>query len=173
MHFQPTPCDGELQASAVFRWRTLVAEQERAVELLDIDAAFLNRLEGVRVLQQTTSGFLRIGVGAFGGAFHRSGCGESVRACAIGAWQARHQQPATDCGAGSPLVRRDLGSASAGGISDWPQARSFLIAGFDLMETPSRIDLFRTPLGVRPIAFTICSRVFPDPASSDRRRSSL
>jgi hypothetical protein len=34
MHFQPTPCDGELQ----------VAEQERAVELLDIDAAFLNRL---------------------------------------------------------------------------------------------------------------------------------
>ncbi len=49
----------------------------------------------------------------------------------------------------------------------------FLVADFDLIERPSRNDLFHMPLGVRPIVFTICSRVFPDPASSDRRRSSL
>jgi hypothetical protein len=59
VHHEPTPCDGERQAGAVFRWRALVAEKKRAVELLDIDAAVLNRLEGVRMLQQTTSGLLR------------------------------------------------------------------------------------------------------------------
>jgi len=35
MQFQPTPCDGEFQAGAVFRGRALVAEQEGTVELLD------------------------------------------------------------------------------------------------------------------------------------------
>ena len=50
MQFQPTPCDGEIQAGAVFRRRALVDEQKGAVELLDIDAAFLNGFEGVCVL---------------------------------------------------------------------------------------------------------------------------
>ena len=49
-----------------------------------------------------------------------------------------------------------------------PQLLIFLVAAFDLIETPSRIDLFRMPSSVRSIAFAIYSRVFPDPASSDR-----
>src|SRR4029453_14486834 len=70
MQFQPAPCYGELQAGTVFRGRALVAEQERAVELLDIDSAILNRFEGVRVLQQAAGGLLRVGVGAIGSVFH-------------------------------------------------------------------------------------------------------
>jgi len=49
MQFEPAPRDGELQAGAVFCRRALVAEQERAVELLDIDAAFLNPAECARL----------------------------------------------------------------------------------------------------------------------------
>ena len=37
-----------------------VAVQERAVELLDIDAAILHGLEGVGVLHQPARGFLRV-----------------------------------------------------------------------------------------------------------------
>ena len=50
MQFQPTPCDGELQAGEVFRGSALVAEQEGAVEFFDIDPAILNWFEGVCVL---------------------------------------------------------------------------------------------------------------------------
>ena len=68
-------------------------------------------------------------------------------------------------------------AVSPDALSDAKQADDagayFLLADFDLIERPSRNDLFRTKSGVRFIAFTICSRVFPDPASSDRRRSSL
>ena len=63
-----------------------------------------------------------------------------------------------------------IGIGAVGGVlggANEPQPLIFLVAAFDLIETPSRIDLFRS------IAFAICSRVFPDPASSDRRRSSL
>src|SRR6266850_1173912 len=76
-----------------------------------------------------------------------------------------------------PLLPHDAIELMAGSeayfIGQWPQPLIFLVAAFDLIETPSRIDLFRTPSSVRSIAFAICSRVFPDPASSDRRRSSL
>src|SRR6267142_6904938 len=50
MQFQPAPCDGQIQAGAVFRGRAPVDEQEGAVELLDIDPAILNWFEGVCVL---------------------------------------------------------------------------------------------------------------------------
>ena len=42
-----------------------------------------------------------------------------------------------------------------------------------MIETPSRIALFRMRSGDRSIAFAICSRVFLDLANSSRRRSSL
>jgi hypothetical protein len=51
MHFQPAPFNGELQAGAVFRGRALVAEQEGAVEFLDIDSAILNWFESVCVFE--------------------------------------------------------------------------------------------------------------------------
>ena len=51
MNFQPASFNSALQAGGVFRGRALVAEQKRAVELFDIDAAILDRFEGVRVLQ--------------------------------------------------------------------------------------------------------------------------
>jgi hypothetical protein len=35
MHFQPAPCDGEIQAGAVFRGRAPVDEQKGAVEFLE------------------------------------------------------------------------------------------------------------------------------------------
>jgi hypothetical protein len=57
MQFQPTLCDGTIQAGAVFRGRALVAEQERAIDLLDMDSAILNRFEGVRMLHQATRAF--------------------------------------------------------------------------------------------------------------------
>ena len=47
---QPTARDRQVEAGPVFRRRSFVAEQERAIEFFDIDAAILHRLEGVRVL---------------------------------------------------------------------------------------------------------------------------
>ena len=69
MHDQPAPCDGELQAGAVFRRRALVAEQERAVDLLDINPAILDDLESLGVLQETACSLFRIGVGPVSGIF--------------------------------------------------------------------------------------------------------
>ena len=71
MHFQPAPFNGELQAGAVLRGRALVAEQEGAVEFLDIDPAILNWFEGVCVLQEATGGFVRVGEGSVGGQFQK------------------------------------------------------------------------------------------------------
>jgi hypothetical protein len=51
--------------------RSFVAKQERAVEFLDIDAAILHRLEGVRVLHQTARSFVGIAIEAVGGVFHQ------------------------------------------------------------------------------------------------------
>ena len=58
-----TPC-------CIFIGRALVAEQERAVDLLDIDAAILHRFEGVRVLHQPPRGLFRISKGAIVGEIH-------------------------------------------------------------------------------------------------------
>jgi hypothetical protein len=48
-----------------------------------------------------------------------------------------------------------------------------LPAACDLIETPSRMALFRMRSGDRSIAMAICSCVFLDLANSSKRRSSL
>jgi hypothetical protein len=48
-----------------------------------------------------------------------------------------------------------------------------LPAACDLIETPSRMALFRMRSGDRSIAFAICSSAFLDVANSSKRRSSL
>jgi hypothetical protein len=70
----PQPAAGyrQLQARAVFRWRDFVAEQERAVDLLDVDQAILDRFEGLSVLHETPRGLFGIGVGAIGGILYRA-----------------------------------------------------------------------------------------------------
>ena len=71
MNFQPARANRAFEAGRVFRRRRFVAEQERAVEFLNVDAAFLDRLEGLRVLHQAAGGFLWIAVRPVGGVFHR------------------------------------------------------------------------------------------------------
>jgi hypothetical protein len=58
-----------VKARAIFRRRPFVAEQERAIEFLDIDPAILNWLEGVCVLQEATGGLFRVGERAVGSKF--------------------------------------------------------------------------------------------------------
>ena len=60
MNFQPAQANGTIKARRVFRRRPFIAEQERAVEFLDVDPAILHRLEGVRVLLLTARGLVRI-----------------------------------------------------------------------------------------------------------------
>ncbi len=50
--------------------RAPIDVQERAVELLDVDAPILHGLEGVRVLHQSARGLLRINEGSVGGELH-------------------------------------------------------------------------------------------------------
>jgi hypothetical protein len=56
MHDQPAPCDGDLQAGAVFSGRALVAEQEEGVEFLNIDPSILNWFESACMLEEATGG---------------------------------------------------------------------------------------------------------------------
>jgi hypothetical protein len=55
---QPEPAlgDGALKTGLVFRRRALELIKERPVDLLDVDAAVLHRLEGVGPLQQLARG---------------------------------------------------------------------------------------------------------------------
>jgi len=71
MHFEPAALNRQVEAGPIFRRRSFVAKQERAVEFLDIDAAILHRLEGVRVLHQTARSFVGIAIEAVGGVFHQ------------------------------------------------------------------------------------------------------
>ena len=50
---------------------SFVAEQERAVEFLNVDSAILDRFKGLRVLHQAAGGFLWIAIRAIGGVFHQ------------------------------------------------------------------------------------------------------
>jgi hypothetical protein len=63
-NYQPAALDSELHTSAVFRRTALVLEQEGAVDLLDVNAAVLHRLDGAGDLDQAARGFLGIGIGA-------------------------------------------------------------------------------------------------------------
>ena len=79
VHFQPAQANGTIEALRVFRRRALVAEQERAVEFLDVDPAILHWLEGVGVLHQAAGGFVRIGIGSVGDELHQA----RPRSCAF------------------------------------------------------------------------------------------
>ena len=71
--FQPAQANRAIEARRVFRRRRFVAEQERAIEFLNVDAAFLDRFEGLRVLHQAAGGFLWIAIRAIGGDLIRFG----------------------------------------------------------------------------------------------------
>ena len=61
--------DRKIKADLVFLRRALVAEQKRAVEMLDVNAT-IHRLESVGMLHQTVRGLLRICKGSVGGELH-------------------------------------------------------------------------------------------------------
>jgi hypothetical protein len=52
VHRQPTALDGKLQAIALFLRRSLQLEQERTVDLLDVNAAILYRFNRIGDLDQ-------------------------------------------------------------------------------------------------------------------------
>jgi len=70
MQFKPAEFNRAVEARRVFRRRALVAEQERRVELLDVDAPILHRLEGAGVIQQTARSFVWIGIWSVGAVSH-------------------------------------------------------------------------------------------------------
>jgi hypothetical protein len=61
MHLEPAALDREFEARAVPCRAAAVAEQKRLVDFLDVDAP-LNRLNGVRDLEDPARGFLWAGV---------------------------------------------------------------------------------------------------------------
>jgi hypothetical protein len=69
VHRQPAALDGQLHARAVLSRASLVLEQERAIDQLDVDAPILRRLDGAGDLDDAARSLLRIGVGAGLGVF--------------------------------------------------------------------------------------------------------
>ena len=67
---RPAVMEFKATARRIFFGCASIDVQERAVELLDIDAPILHHLEGMRVLHQSPRGFLRISKGAVGGELH-------------------------------------------------------------------------------------------------------
>ena len=63
MEFQPAAPDGEREAGLVFVRRASLTVQERAVDLLDVDAAILHDLKSVGELHQLARGLFRISEG--------------------------------------------------------------------------------------------------------------
>jgi hypothetical protein len=74
VHDEPTALDRQLHARAVLCRCALVLKQERAVDLLDMDAAILHRLDGAGDLDQAARGLLGIGIGAVFSVFHAVMC---------------------------------------------------------------------------------------------------
>ena len=72
VHHQFLPLDKQLQAGSVFGRRGAVAEQERSVDLLDIDPPFHHWHDLLGDLQKATGSGLRVGEGAVGGQLHKS-----------------------------------------------------------------------------------------------------
>jgi hypothetical protein len=64
---KPATLDREPEPGAVLGGCGMVLEQEGPVDLLDIDAAVLDRLEGTGALQEPAGGLLGIGVLAWFG----------------------------------------------------------------------------------------------------------
>jgi hypothetical protein len=68
---QPTLGDREGEAGAIFGWGAAFLEQERPIDLLDMDAAILDSLDSVRDLEQLAGGLIRICERSIGGVFHQ------------------------------------------------------------------------------------------------------
>jgi hypothetical protein len=69
VHHEPAAIDGELHAGGVFGRAAAVAKQERFVDLLDMDTAVLDRLDGIGDFEDAARGLIRIGVRVVGGEF--------------------------------------------------------------------------------------------------------
>ena len=75
VEFKPAAFDGKREARRILFRGAPIDVQERAVELLDIDAAILHHLERVRVLHQSARCLFRISEGSVRGKSHRqTGC---------------------------------------------------------------------------------------------------
>ena len=70
---QPTLREGEGEPGAIFGRAATLLEQERPVDLLDVDPAVLDRLDGVGDLEDLARGLLGVGEGSISGVFHRRG----------------------------------------------------------------------------------------------------
>ena len=70
---QPAFGDRQLQPGAIFGRAATLLEQERPVDLLDVDPAVLDRLDGVGDLEDLARGLLGVGEGSISGVFHRRG----------------------------------------------------------------------------------------------------
>src|ERR1700747_3169784 len=64
VQYEPALGNGTLKTRLVFRRRALELKQERPVDLLDIDAAVLHRLESVGTLHELARGGLGVREGA-------------------------------------------------------------------------------------------------------------
>ena len=62
MQLQPAAGNRQIEAGLVFGRRGFLREQERPVDLLDLDAAVMDDLDGVGNLQQLAGGHFRIRV---------------------------------------------------------------------------------------------------------------
>jgi hypothetical protein len=69
MHLEPAALDRKFEARAVLGRASAITEEKRLVDFLDVDAA-LNRLDGVRDLEDPARGFFWVGIGAGGSVFH-------------------------------------------------------------------------------------------------------
>jgi hypothetical protein len=67
VHLEPAVRDRELHAGAVLGRAAAVPKQEGAIDLLDVNATVLDRLNGVGNLQYLARRILRVGVGAISG----------------------------------------------------------------------------------------------------------
>ena len=63
VHQEPAALDRQLQASTIFGRRCALAKQERPVDLLDVDAAVLHRLDAVGDFKNLAGGLFGFGVG--------------------------------------------------------------------------------------------------------------
>jgi hypothetical protein len=73
MQFKPSEFNRASEPGRIFFRCASIDVQERTIQLLDIDAAILHRLEGVGVLNQSARGLVGTGIGAVGGELHRTG----------------------------------------------------------------------------------------------------
>ncbi len=79
MQFQPAARDRKVEGGLLFGRRGFQIEQERRVDLLDMDAAVLRNLDRIGDLDQFARGFIGVGIGALIGEFHSGTVSSSGR----------------------------------------------------------------------------------------------